>query len=113
MTKPRQVAGSGVDNKRGTLPFYQTWDWHWGKRATSGRVAPWGQQRKETEKPDLNRSSFSFFFFSFFLSSFSFSFSFLSSSFSFSFSFFFFSCFFFSFSFSVFSSFFFSFFFFS
>jgi len=45
MTKPRQVAGSGVDNKRGTLPFNQTWDWHWGKKATSGRVAPWGQQK--------------------------------------------------------------------
>src|SRR6218665_59091 len=32
--------GWNADKNYGTLLFNQTWDWHWGKRATSGRVAP-------------------------------------------------------------------------
>src|SRR6218665_3840712 len=44
-----EASGNGVNNKCGTLPFNQTWDWHWDRNATSGRVAPWGQQKMETK----------------------------------------------------------------
>src|SRR6218665_1995729 len=54
LKRPRRDKWPGVMvsdriNNCGTLPFNQTWDWHWSKRATSGRVAPWGQQKMETK----------------------------------------------------------------
>jgi len=34
--RQRQVAEDDENNWRGPSPFYQTWDWHCGKRANSG-----------------------------------------------------------------------------